>query len=163
MGISKAFSVQTPLFEKMFLNSRRRITHDWGALAVVVREISTGKLKSNLAFFLPLSISKTFSVQTPLFEKMFLNSRQRITHDWEAVAVVVREISTGKLKSNLAFFLHLSISKAFSVQTPLFEKMFLNSRRRITHDWEALAVVVREISTGKLKSNLAFFSPFRHF
>ena len=88
---------------------------------------------------------------------MFLNSRQRITHDWEAVAVVVREISTGQLKSNLAFFLPLSISKGFSVQTPLFQKMFLNSRRRITHDWEALAVVVREISTGELKLNYAFF------
>ena len=66
MSISKAFSVQTLLFEKMFLKSRRRITHDWEALAVVVREISTGKLKSNLAFFLPLSISKAFSVQTPV-------------------------------------------------------------------------------------------------
>ena len=141
----------------MFLNSRRRITHDWEAVAAVVREISTGKLKSNLAFFLPSSISKEFSVQTPLFEKMFLNSRRRITHDWEALAVVVREISTGKLKSNLAFFLPLSISKAFSVQTPVFEKMFLNSRRRITHDWEAVAAVVREISTDKLKPNLAFF------
>ena len=151
LGISKAFSVQTPVFEKMFLNSRRRITHDWEAVAVVVREISTGQLKSNLAFFLPLGISKAFSVQTPVFEKMFLNSRRRITHDWEAVAVVVREISTGQLKSNLAFFLPLSISKAFSVQTPLFEKIFLNSRRRITHGWEAVAVVVRQISTGKLK------------
>ena len=66
----------------MFLNSRRRIKHDWEALAVVVCEISTGKLKSNLAFFLPLSISKAFSVQTLVFEKMFLNSRRRITHDW---------------------------------------------------------------------------------
>ena len=92
----------------------------------MVREISTGKIKPNLAFFLPLSISKAFSVQTTLFEKMFLNSRRRITHDWEAVPVVVREISTRKLKSNLVFFLHLSISKAFSVQTPVFEKMFLN-------------------------------------
>ena len=82
---------------------------------------------------------------------MFLNSRRKITHDWEAVAGVVCEISAGKLKSNLAFSLHLSISKAFSVQTLVFEKMFLNSGRRITHDWEAVAVVVREISTGKLK------------
>ena len=92
MSISKAFSVQTPVFEKMFLNSRRRITHDWEALAVVVREISTAKLKSILAFFLPLNISKAFSVETPLFEKMFLNSRRRIKYDWEALAVVVREI-----------------------------------------------------------------------
>ena len=157
MSISKAFSVQTPLFEKRFLNSRRRTTHDWEAVAVVVREISTRKLKSNLAFFLHLSISKAFSVQTPLFEKMSLNSRRRITYDWEALAVVVREIPTGKLKSNLAFFLPLGISKAFSVQTPVFEKMFLNSRRRIRHDWEALAVVAREMSTGKLKPNFAFF------
>ena len=66
----------------MFLNSRRRITHDSEPLAVVVHEISTGKLKSNLVFFLPLSISEAFSVQTPLFEKMFLNSRRRITHDF---------------------------------------------------------------------------------
>ena len=73
MSISKAFSVQTPVFEKMFLNSRRRITHDWEALAVVVCEISASKLKSNLAFFLPLSISKAFSVRTPVFEKMFLD------------------------------------------------------------------------------------------
>ena len=104
MSISKAFSVQSPLFQKMFLNSRRRITHDCQALALVVREITTCKLKANLAFFLPLSISKSFSVQTPLFEKMFLNSRLRITHDWEAVAVVVRKISTDKLKPNFAFF-----------------------------------------------------------
>ena len=70
---------------------------------------------------------------------------------------MVREISTGKLKSNLAFFLALSISKAFLVQTPLFEKMFLNSTGRIMHNWEGLAVVVCEISTGKLKPNFAFF------
>ena len=94
MSISKAFSVQTLVFEKMFLNSRRKITHDWKVLANVVREISTVQLKSNFAFFPPLSISKAFSVQTPVFEKKFLNSRRRLTHDWEAVPVVVREIST---------------------------------------------------------------------
>ena len=88
---------------------------------------------------------------------MLLNSRQRIAHDLEAVAVVVREISTGKLKSNLAFLLTFSISKAFLVQTPDFEKMLVNQRRRITHDLEAIAVVVDEISTVKLSSDLAFF------
>ena len=46
----------------------------------------------------------------------------------------------------------MSVYKAFALQTPVFEKMFLNSRRRITLDWEAVAVVVREISTRKLKS-----------
>ena len=57
---------------------------------------------------------------------MLLNSRQRIAHDLEAVAVVVCEISTGKSKSNLAFLLTFSISKAFLVQTPDFEKMLVN-------------------------------------
>ena len=57
---------------------------------------------------------------------MLLNSRQIIAHDLEATAVVVFEISTGKLKSNLAFLLTLSISKAFLVQTPDFEKMLVN-------------------------------------
>ena len=94
---------------------------------------------------------------------MLLNSRQRIAHDLEAVAVVVREISTGKLKSNLAFLLTFSISKAFLVQRPDFEKMLLNSRRRITHDLEAVTVVVHEISTSKLKSNFDFSSNIEHF
>ena len=89
-------------------------------------EISTSKLKSNFDFFQTLSIFIPFSAKTPVFEKMLLKSRRRITHDLEAVAVVVREISTGKLKSNLAFFLTSSISKAFLVQTPDFEKMLLN-------------------------------------
>ena len=57
---------------------------------------------------------------------MLLNSRQRIAHDLEAVAVVVCEISTGKSKSNLAFLLTFSISKAFLVQTPDFENMLVN-------------------------------------
>ena len=96
------------------------------AVAVVVREISTGKLKSNLAFLLTFSISKAFLVQRPDFEKMLLNSRRRITHDLEAAAVVVREISSGKLKPILVFFITWSISKAFVVQTPYFEKMLVN-------------------------------------
>ena len=44
----------------------------------------------------------------------------------EAVAVVVREISTGKLKPILVFFITWSVSKAFVVQTPYFEKMLVN-------------------------------------
>ena len=127
------------------------------ATAIVVFEMSTSKLKSNFDFFLTLTIVILFSVQTPVFEKMLRKSRRRLMHGLEAVALVVDEISTRKLNSNLAFILTLSISKAFVVQTPDFEKMLLNSRRRITHDLEAAAVVVREISTGKLKSNLAFF------
>ena len=127
------------------------------ATAIVVFEMSTSKLKSNFDFFLTLTIVILFSVQTPVFEKILRKSRRRLMHGLEAVALVVDEISTRKLDSNVAFILPLSISKVFVVQTPDFEKMLLNSRRRITHDSEAAAVVVREISTGKLKSNLAFF------
>ena len=127
------------------------------ATAIVVFEMSTSKLKSNFDFFLTLTIVILFSVPTPVFEKMLRKSRRRLMHGLEAVALVVDEISTRKLDSNVAFILPLSISKVFVVQTPDFEKMLLNSRRRITHDLEAAAVVVREISTGKLKSNLAFF------
>ena len=79
------------------------------AVAVLILEILTRKLKSNLAFFLTLSISKAFVMQITDFEKMLLNSRRRITLDLQAVAVVVREISTSKLKSSFDFFLTLSI------------------------------------------------------
>ena len=75
----------------------------------------------------------------------------------EAVAVVVSEISTSKLKSNFDFFQTLSIFIPFSVQTPVFEKMLLKSTRRITDDLGAVAVMVDKISTVKLNSNLAFF------
>ena len=84
---------------------------------------------------------------------MLLKGRRRITHDLEAVAFVAREISTGKLKSNFDFFRTLGIFIPFSVQTPVFEKMLLKSRRRLMHGLEAVAVVVDEIS---INSNLAF-------
>ena len=56
----------------------------------------------------------------------------------EAVAVVVREISTGKLKPILVFFTTWSISKAFVVQTPDFQKILQKSTRRITDDLEVV-------------------------
>ena len=71
----------------------------------MIREISTHKLKSNLAFVLALSISIPFLVQTADFEKMLLKYRKRITHDMKAVAILIREILTRKLNSNLGFFL----------------------------------------------------------
>ena len=83
------------------------------AVAVLILEILTRELKSNLVFFLTLRISKAFAVQTLDFDRVLLNQRRIITHDLEAVAVVVREISTAKLKLNLVSFLTLSISKAF--------------------------------------------------
>ena len=144
MSISKAFAAQITDFEKMLLSSRRRITHDLQAVAVVVREISISKLKSSFDFFLTLSIFISFSVQTPAFEKILLKSRRRLMHGLEAVALVLHEISTRKLNSNLAFILTLSISKAFVVQTPDFEKMLLKSRQRITHDMKVVGVLIRE-------------------
>ena len=56
----------------------------------------------------------------------------------EAVAVVVGEISAGKLKPILIFFPTWSISKAFVVQTPDFEKILQKSARRITDDSEVV-------------------------
>ena len=73
-----------------------------------------------------MSIFIPFSVQTPVFEKMLLKSRGRLVPGLEAIAAVVCEISTGKLKSNLAFFLTLSISEAFVVQTAHFDNTLLN-------------------------------------
>ena len=95
------------------------------AVAVLILEILTRKLKSNLAFFLTLSISKAFAFQTPDFDKMLLNLRSRITRDLEAVAVVVDEILTVKLNSNLALFLNRSSFILFLVQAQHFEKTLL--------------------------------------
>ena len=67
----------------------------------------------------------------------------------KAVAVPILDILTRKLKSNLVFFLTLRISKAFAVQTPDFDRVLLSQRRTITHDSEAVAIVVHEISTAK--------------
>ena len=114
------------------------------ALAVLILEILTRKLKSNLAFFLTMSISKAFAVQTPAFEKILLKSRRRLMHGLEAIALALHEISTRKLNSNLAFILTLSISKPFLVQTPGFEKMLLKSRQIITHDMKVAGVLIRE-------------------
>ena len=96
------------------------------AVAVLILEILTRKLKSNLVFFLTLRISKAFAVQTPHFDRVLLNQRRTITHDLEALAVVVHEISTAMLKSNLVSFLTLTISKGFLVQTPDSEKKLVN-------------------------------------
>ena len=95
------------------------------AVALLILEILNQKLKSNLAFFLTMSIPKAFAFQTPDFGKMLLNLRSRITRDLEAVAFVVDEILTVKLNSNLALFLNRSIFILFLVQEPTFEKTLL--------------------------------------
>ena len=78
----------------------------------------------------------------------------------EAVAVVVDEILTVKLNSNLAFFLNMSISILFLVQAPHFKKRLLKEGQRITLDMKAVAVLILEILARKLNPSLAFFSNF---
>ena len=56
---------------------------------------------------------------------MLVSSSQSITQNLDALAVVVREISTRQLRSNLAFILTLSISTPFVVQTPDFGNMLI--------------------------------------
>ena len=89
-----------------------------------------------------MSISIPLLLQTPDFGKILLSLRRRITYNLEAVAELIREISTHKLKSNLTFVITLSIPIPFVVQTPDFGKMLLKSRRRITHYLEVVAIVV---------------------
>ena len=95
------------------------------AVAVMILVVLIPKLNPNLAFLLTLCISKPFAFQTPDFGKMLLNERSRITHNLGAVAVVVDEILTVKLNSDLAFFLNMSISILFLVEGPTFEKTLL--------------------------------------
>ena len=59
LGISTPFVVQTPNLEEILLSSIKSTTQNLDALAVVVGEISNHKLRSNLAFFLTLSITKS--------------------------------------------------------------------------------------------------------
>ena len=96
------------------------------AVAVVVDQILTLKINSILAFFRNMGISILFLVQAPHFEKTLLKEGQRLTLYMKAVAVLILEVLTRKLKPNLAFFLPLSISNAFAFQTPNFDKMLLN-------------------------------------
>ena len=80
------------------------------AVPVMILEVLIPKLNPNFAFLLTLCISQPYAFQTPDFDKMLLNLRSRITHNLGAVAVVVDEILTVKLNSNLAFLLNMSIS-----------------------------------------------------
>ena len=128
-------------------------TQNLDALAFVVREISTRELRTNLVSFLTLSNSKPCVVGTPDFRKMLLSSSQSITQHFGALAVVVREISTRELRTNLVSFLTLSNSKPCVVGTPDFRKMLLSSSQSITQHFGALAVVVHEISNNEVRLN----------
>ena len=101
----------------MLLSSSQSITQNLNAIAAQVCEVSTHELKSNLTFVLTLDISKQGVVQSPDFGKMLLSLSQSTTLNLDALAVVVHEISTNKLRSNLAIFVTLSISTPFVFQT----------------------------------------------
>ena len=75
-----------------------------------------------------------------------LSLSQTPTQNLDALAFVVREISTRELRTNLVSFLTLSTSKPCVVETPEFRKMLLSSNQSITQHFGALAVVVHEIS-----------------
>ena len=125
MSISILFLVQVPHFKKRLLKEGQRITLDMKAVAVLILEILTRKLNPNLAFFSNFEEIESFCIPDTRFDRMLLNQRHRIPHDLESVSVVVGEISTAKLKSNLLSILTLSISKAFLVQTPDSEALIL--------------------------------------
>ena len=137
----------------MFLSLNQSTIQNLDALTVIVREISTHELRSNSAFFLTLSISILFVVQTPDFGKMLLSLNKSTTQNLDAQAVVVCEISTPKLRSNLAFILTLSISEQGVVQTPDFGKILRSSSRSTTQNVDTFVVVVREILTHEFKTH----------
>ena len=124
------------------------------ALAVAVLDISSRELKSTLAFVVTLSISKPDAVKTPDYRQMLVSSSQSTTQNLDTLAVVVPEISSRELRSNLAFLLTFSISKPDAVQTPDYRKMLLSSSQSTTQNLDALAVVVREISISELSSKI---------
>ena len=68
----------------MLLSSSQSTTQNVDTLAVVVLEISTHELRSNLAFFLTLSISKQCVVQTQNFRKILLSSSQSTAQNLDA-------------------------------------------------------------------------------
>ena len=76
---------------------------------------------------------------------MVVRSTQSITQNLNAVAVAVLEITSHDLRSNLTIFLTLRMSKLCVAQTPNFQRLVVSSRQSITQNFNALAVVVREI------------------
>ena len=150
------FVFQTRDFGKMLLSVSQSTTQNLDSLAVAVREISTHQLRSNSDFFLTLSIFTPFVVQIPGSGKMLLSVSQNTTQNLDALALVICEISTQELRSNLDFFQTLSISTPFLFQIPDFGKMLLNVSQSITQNVDTLAVIICEIATQEQRSNLAF-------
>ena len=70
LGTSKPCVVETPGFRKMLLSSSQSITQHFGALAVVVHEISNDEVRLNLANFSYFKVLITFLCLT--FSQSFL-------------------------------------------------------------------------------------------
>ena len=76
---------------------------------------------------------------------MVVRSTKTITQNLNAVAVLVPEITSHELRSNLTVFLTLSISKLCVAQTPNLQRVVVSSRESITQNFHGLVVVVSEI------------------
>ena len=89
LTISKPCVAQTINFRKLLLSSSQSTTQNLDALAVVVPEISSRELKLNLAFILPLSVSKPGAVQTTNFRQMLVSSSQSTTQNLNALNYIL--------------------------------------------------------------------------
>ena len=76
------------------------------------------------------------------FRKLLLSSNESTTQNLDALAVVVPEISSRELKSNLAFILTLSVSKPDAVQTTNFRQMVVSSSQSTTQNLDALNYIL---------------------
>ena len=76
----------------MVVRSTQSIRQNLNAVALAVLDITSHELRSNLTVFLTLSISKLCVAQTPNLQRLVVSSRQSITQNFNALAVVIPEI-----------------------------------------------------------------------
>ena len=95
--------------------------------------------------FSDFSFCKQCVVWTANLCNMLLELIQSTTQYLDAITIVVDEISIHELRSNLAFFLSLSISKQCIVKAPDFGRKLLSVCKSTKQNLDALAVVVCEI------------------
>ena len=142
-------------FEEELLRSRASITQNFDALATVVPEILSHKLRLNLAVFLTLSMSTLLVVQTTNFEEMLPSSSRSIRQNLDVLATLLFEILTFHSRSFLGDIVTLAISEQQRVKSRNIEEELLRSRATITQTFCALATVVPEILSHELRLNLA--------
>ena len=95
-----------PNFRHTLLGSSQSSTQNLVALAVVIHEILIRELRSNLAFFLTVSISKPCVAQMSDFRKVLLSSIETSTQNLDALAVVLREVLTHGKANKLYLYIH---------------------------------------------------------